>query len=140
MRIGCVSTVEAPLIVAKGDSPSLQSSEDYGEKFSRKFRLSHPSEFKAVFQSNRKISSRDFSLRFKKNTLGYARLGVVVAKRNVRRANARNLIKRVVRESFRMHPVKLKNFDMVVVIYPNYGTLSRQEMRRVMGLKWEAIV
>jgi ribonuclease P protein component len=117
----------------------VSTCENHDQKFSRKLRLSHPSEFKAVFQADRKVSCRTFALRSKKNTFGHARLGIVVAKRNVRRANARNLIKRIVRESFRMHQSEVTNFDIVVVIYQPYSTLSREKMRRAIDEKWKLI-
>lgn len=109
------------------------------QHFSRHVRLFQPSEFKSVFQTGRKSSSRYFALYVKKNNLSYARLGVVVAKRNVRKATLRNLIKRIVRESFRLHSVRQISCDIVVVIYKPYSLLSRQEMRDAIDGKWKVL-
>lgn len=49
-----------------------------------------------------------------------ARLGIVVAKRNVRLAVARNKLKRLVRESFRQQQQRLNGLDIVVVIKKNF--------------------
>ncbi len=43
-----------------------------------------------------------------------ARLGVVVAKRFAKRANQRNLVKRIVREQFRRRRETLPAYDLVV--------------------------
>lgn len=45
---------------------------------------------------------------------------MVVAKRNVRLAVARNKIKRLVRESFRQEQQRLQGLDIVVVIKKNF--------------------
>lgn len=45
-----------------------------------------------------------------------ARLGLVVAKRVIRQAVHRNRIKRVIRESFRVHQHLLVGLDLVVLV------------------------
>lgn len=92
-----------------------------------------------MFQEGRKRPSCYFALYFKKNDLAYARLGIVVAKRNVRKATTRNLIKRMVRESFRLNSVRQKSFDIVVVIYKPYSLLSKKEMRHEIDEKWKIL-
>lgn len=49
-----------------------------------------------------------------------ARLGIVVAKKNVRLAVARNKIKRVLRETFRQQQQLLNGLDVVVVVKKNF--------------------
>ena len=44
-----------------------------------------------------------------------ARLGMAVSKKNVRRAVDRNLVKRLVRESFRKRRAQLRGLDLVVL-------------------------
>jgi ribonuclease P protein component len=46
----------------------------------------------------------------------YARLGLGVPKRQIRRATARNRIKRLIRESFRHDQLKLTGLDIVVLV------------------------
>lgn len=48
------------------------------------------------------------------NTLGHARLGLVVGKKAAKRANKRNYMKRVIREWFRLHQHELPAKDFVV--------------------------
>lgn len=49
-----------------------------------------------------------------------ARLGIVVAKKNVKLAVERNRIKRLVRETFRLQQQHLNGLDVVVVIKKNF--------------------
>jgi|TARA_B100000315_G_scaffold249896_1_gene281826 ribonuclease P protein component len=45
-----------------------------------------------------------------------ARLGLVVAKRDIRRANERNQVKRIVREAFRHKRDELPALDVIVLV------------------------
>jgi ribonuclease P protein component len=49
-----------------------------------------------------------------------ARLGIVVAKRNVKSAVARNKVKRLIRESFRKQQEQLSGLDVVVVVKKDF--------------------
>lgn len=53
-------------------------------------------------------------LQSENNTLGHARLGLVVGKKAAKRANKRNYMKRVIREWFRLHQHELPAKDFVV--------------------------
>lgn len=50
-----------------------------------------------------------------------ARLGIVVAKRNVKLAVDRNKLKRFVRESFRQQQQQLSGLDIVVIIKKDFA-------------------
>lgn len=105
----------------------------------RQQRLSDPKEFKAVFQANKKRFLPYLAVFSKLNEKDYARIGIVVSKRNVRKAHQRNLVRRIIRESFRFNQMLLTNLDVVIVVYQAYGLLSRKEMRRVMDEYWKKI-
>jgi ribonuclease P protein component len=106
---------------------------------SHKKRLSNPSEFKAVFQAGRKISSCHFAIHFKKNQCANSRLGIIIAKRNIRKAVLRNRIKRIVRESFRLNQSELGSLDVIIVVYSAFASLTRQMMRKKMDEVWRKI-
>jgi ribonuclease P protein component len=55
------------------------------------------------------------------NTLDHMRIGIVVSKKMVRHAVARNYIKRVIRELFRLNCQSLHAVDMVVRINLQFG-------------------
>ena len=48
----------------------------------------------------------------------HSRLGLVISKKNAKKAVLRNRFKRIVRESFRANQKSLKNFDFVVLARP----------------------
>lgn len=54
------------------------------------------------------------------NSKPQARLGIVVAKRNVKLAVDRNRIKRHVRESFRQQQQSMQGLDIVVVVKKDF--------------------
>lgn len=66
-----------------------------------------------------------------------ARLGVVVAKRNQKKAVHRNFTRRVTKESFRLTQHLLVGLDIVVVVKKEITTLSRQELRQELVKLWE---
>lgn len=66
------------------------------------------------------------------NDLGYARLGLVVAKKNAKRANKRNYMKRVLREWFRLHRHQLGGEDVVVRVRQLFGPAERMSVWHVL--------
>ena len=60
-------------------------------------------------------AGRYFSVLARVRSASHARLGLAVAKKRVRRANRRNRLKRLVRESFRENQNRLAGLDLVVV-------------------------
>lgn len=84
-------------------------------RFGKAYRLLTTEEFSSVF-ALRKQRSRSFLavLQSENNTLGHARLGLVVGKKAAKRANKRNYMKRVIREWFRLHQSALPARDFVV--------------------------
>lgn len=54
-----------------------------------------------------------------------ARMGVVVAKKLAKRANTRNLVKRIVREQFRRRRAALPSLDLVVRLNARVADATR---------------
>ena len=77
------------------------------------YRLRKTDEFSSVFAFRRSLRGGPFQLFFRPSGLATARLGVVVGKKFVRSAVARNRIKRVVREAFRLSRYKLPTVDVI---------------------------
>ncbi|MHB1676342.1 MAG: ribonuclease P protein component [Sulfuriferula sp.] len=82
--------------------------------FPRSCRLLKTDEFSSVFNFCRRKSGRYLSVYVKPNFSALARLGIVVGKKQLRTAVARNFAKRIIREEFRLQRVNLPAADYVV--------------------------
>lgn len=82
--------------------------------FPRAVRLLKPVEFERVFAENERARTESLLVMVRPNTLGRARLGMVIAKRLLPRAVDRNRVKRCVRETFRLQRRDLPVGDYVV--------------------------
>lgn len=97
--------------------------------FRREYRLRKTDEFSSVFAFRKTIRGKHFSMLHRPNSADTARLGVVVAKKFVRSAVNRNLVKRIVRESFRLSRRKLPQRDIVVRVSVRMDTPDRRVLR-----------
>jgi len=73
-------------------------------------------ESNAVRKLGQRIVVRDFALHFSKNTLGYARLGMMIPKKYCSLAVDRHHIQRLIREAFRLNQVHFPSIDVVVML------------------------
>jgi ribonuclease P protein component len=77
-------------------------------------RLKTPADYKKVFAKPVKSSDTYFTLLAIRNDLDHPRLGLAIAKKNIKKAVHRNMIKRTVRENFRIQE-NLGSIDIVVL-------------------------
>lgn len=108
--------------------------------FPRSRRLVTKAEFKAVFDKSKKISQKHLLILFKPNQKSYARMGLVVGKTAAKSAVARNRIKRVVRESFRLNRQRLKGLDIVVIARQQCNTLNKTQLREGIDQLWQRLI
>jgi len=99
------------------------------EGFSKKERLKKKKEFEKVFKTGKKLWIGSLLLMiFKKNELGYRRLGVVVS-RKIRKATQRNKVKRWIREVFRRNKeIFPESSDIIIIPHPNCVNSSYWEI------------
>ena len=84
-------------------------------RFTRKERILKHSEFKTLYQRGEKTNTEHFLVFTCPNTLGWKRLGVTVSKA-VGNAVARNYVKRLLREYFRLHkPILPASADILII-------------------------
>jgi ribonuclease P protein component len=107
--------------------------------FTRQQRLCKPSEFKRVFDQPCKAADGYFIVLAKTNQLPHARLGLAIAKKRVKRAVARNRLKRLVRESFRHHPELLEGLDCVVLVKDNIEQIDNPRLFHSLSRLWQLI-
>lgn len=103
-------------------------------------RLLRPAEFQAVFDSTSfKVGEANFLLLVRCNDLGHARLGLVIAKKKVRRAVDRNRLKRQIRDSFRLQQNLLPAVDVVFLARQDLMALDSAAFRAALEQGWKRL-
>ena len=105
-------------------------------RFSKSKRLLTPFDYKRVFDTNDiRAGCRHALILSASNPTELSRLGLVVAKKHVRKAHQRNRIKRVVREFFRNHPINPSR-DVIFLARNGLGELSNEDLRQMLTRLW----
>lgn len=116
------------------DKPFRQRIEkDFG--FGRELRLVTAAQFRQVFQKNDRSADRYWTILYRTNEVGVARLGMAVAKKRAKRAVDRNRLKRIIRESFRCQR-KLPGVDIVVLPRDPSVKASSAELSKSLNEHW----
>lgn len=111
---------------------------DHG--FGTELRLLTSAQFKTVFDgATRKASGSCVLLLARPNGLGHSRLGLVIAKKSVRRAVDRNRVKRIARESFRLNRNELGSLDIVVLARKGLGELDNAALHELYQGMWRKL-
>ncbi|MDD2660066.1 MAG: ribonuclease P protein component [Methylococcales bacterium] len=108
--------------------------------FPSQLRLKKPAEFKKVFANPVKSSDTYFTILAIKNDFDHPRLGLAIAKKNIRKAVHRNMIKRAVRENFRIQQQSLGNIDIVVLARREAVDASRELLKKSLEKHWLRLV
>jgi len=103
--------------------------------FSRDRRLLHAADFRHVFADPERSSDRYFTVlaRSARKPRSHSRLGLAIARKQLRRAVDRNRIKRLIREHFRLHVVdgqEVPALDYVVMARAAVRETSAETLRR----------
>ncbi len=81
--------------------------------YTKELRLNKADDFSSVFILRKTRNGQWLKIHYKANGLAHSRLGLIVSKKNHKRANKRNYIKRVIRELFRLEQPKWNGFDVI---------------------------
>ena len=95
-----------------------------------------PSQFTFVFQQPQRAGTPQITILGRLNSLGHPRIGLTIAKKNVRRAHERNRIKRLTRESFRLRQHELPAMDFVVVAKKGVADLDNRALSEALEKLW----
>lgn len=111
-------------------------------KFTRQEKLTSQAEFSYVFA--RPLVSRDgcFRILARANDLGHSRLGMAVSRKVCKHAVGRNRLKRVTRESFRLHclpQATRPGMDVVVLPSSQAATICNQELHASLAAHWSKL-
>ena len=98
------------------------------QRFGEFYRLRKTDEYSSVFAFRRAVKGQYLIVHYRPNQFDTARMGVVVAKKLARRATQRNLVKRIVREGFRLQRAALPRLDLVVRLHRPIDDATRAGM------------
>ena len=108
--------------------------------FERSRRLLNASAYKAVFDDAKlKVSNQQVLFLARPSGLATSRLGLVIAKKNVRHAVQRNRIKRIIRESFRLQQQHLSGIDVVVLARRGLDQLDSASLHELFTQLWQQL-
>ena len=105
-----------------------------GFRLTKQHRLLGTAEFGLVFQGAKlKAAAPQLMLLGLATERGHARLGLVISKKNVGNAVARNRIKRLSREVFRQRVVTLPSMDVVVLARPGLALMTNPQFTSLLN-------
>lgn len=110
-------------------------------RFGKEKRLLNARDYGRVFEEpDVRVSHQHLLLLAKINDTSQHRLGMVIAKKNVRFAVQRNRIKRVAREFFRTLPYSEPTLDVVLLARRGMGQLDNAELSSILLRQWQKLV
>jgi ribonuclease P protein component len=104
-----------------------------------RLRLRRKSDFDAAYARGRRLSDGFFTVIATANELGAPRLGLAVAVRAAGGAVARNRLRRIIRESFRLHQRSLPACDLVVSVRPRAREVPAGALHESLAALWRRV-
>ncbi|MBK8816590.1 MAG: ribonuclease P protein component [Methylococcaceae bacterium] len=103
-------------------------------------RLKKAAEFKKVFTNPVKSTDKYFTILATQTSFGHPRIGLAIAKKIIRKAVHRNVIKRTVRESFRLERQIMGSIDIVVLARKDAIDAPIDVLRKSLSKHWLKLV
>jgi len=100
-------------------------------------KLLNAEEYKYVFSKPQRFGNKSFTVLARENNLSHPRLGLAISKKCAKQAVDRNRIKRIFRESFRIHQHLLPSVDIIAMCKPNVLLLNKKEMHAQIESQWQ---
>jgi ribonuclease P protein component len=107
--------------------------------FGANLRLRSKLQFDAVYAGGRRIDDKFFALRVMVNGQEFPRVGLAVAVKTAGNAVARNRLRRLVRESFRLHQKELPAVDVVVAAKFPAREAPATSLRASLATLWKRV-
>lgn len=95
----------------------------------RKYRLPRK-DIEHVFKQGKTVNSSFFFIRFLKNELDHSRVAVIISSKTIKKATARNRIKRIFTETIRSGQFLKKSFDVAIVATASSVEKQSKEINR----------
>lgn len=102
-------------------------------------RLRRKSDFDAAYARGRRLGNGFFGVTAVQNEAGCPRLGLAVAVRMAGGGVQRNRIRRIIRESFRLHQHELPAVDLVVSMRQRAREATGAELRESLEALWKSV-
>ncbi|MBQ0723788.1 MAG: ribonuclease P protein component [Cycloclasticus sp.] len=115
---------------------SLTNNKLTTSSFCKLDRLNNAADYATVFKGASRKTDLFFTILSRANNGKRPRLGLAIAKKNVKKATQRNIIKRVVRESFRRQKNDLKKQDFVVLCRNQANKANKKELADSIQAYW----
>ena len=109
-------------------------------RFGAELRLRSKLQFDSVYAGGRRIDDRFFALRVKANGLPHARVGLAVAVKTAGSGVARNRLRRLIRESFRLAQHELPAVDIVVGAKFPAREVPAATLRDSLATLWKRVI
>ena len=105
--------------------------------FKKAQRLLTKNDYDHVFEQAKKIVTTEYVVLYRKNNLGYARLGLALSKKMIAKAHDRNRIKRLLREGFRQR--QLPAVDIVFLARSGVAKKTNSCINTQLSKTWEKL-
>ncbi|KTC84939.1 ribonuclease P protein component [Legionella brunensis] len=106
--------------------------------FDKTRRLLTKSDYDHVFAQAKKVVTSEFIILYRKNSLGYARLGLALSKKMIPQAHDRNRLKRLLRETFRVK--QLPAIDVIVLARSGVANVENKTINATLGKTWDKLI
>lgn len=110
-----------------------------GLGFPRSLRLLKSRDFTLVFREGFASKDRYFTLIARRNGTGRPRLGLAVSRKVASKAVSRNRLKRVIRESFRIHRPDLRDLDIVAMARTAAVATDNERLYESLARHWQRL-
>ncbi|HEX4387774.1 MAG TPA: ribonuclease P protein component [Steroidobacteraceae bacterium] len=104
-----------------------------------RLRLRRKRDFDAAYARGRRLGDGFFAVTASSNATGAPRLGLSVAVRVAGGAVERNRIRRIIRESFRLHQEQFPALDLVVSARPKARAAAAPVLRASLAALWKKV-
>jgi len=108
--------------------------------FGRAMKMNSPRDYSRVFRQAKRVSGSGLTILTVENSMRHPRLGLAIAKKHLKLANRRNRLKRIIRESFRLHQSDFANIDIVVLTRPDIVKRDPTEIWQTLERHWLTVV
>lgn len=86
-------------------------------------------DYQKTFKGPIKLVVGNLKLFAAPNALGYPRLGTAISRKKAKNAVSRNRVKRIIRETFRLHQHELPSVDIVLIILRKVDNIDKKKLQ-----------